>query len=296
MDQLRLILLIAGVVIIILIYIWGMRARIKAKLRERRRRAAARMPENEPVLDEQGNLSADAADHSTGDIGRLASENDPFADQRLVDVEITPIRRPSSETNRQETQETPTAETTHKKATADTLDKPAVRPANKPSKERTAAKPAEEALKEPEKVVLLTLMAPPGQPFRGRNIARVAQELDLKLSDTGIYECLADSDKEKGKPVFGIANILEPGTFDPDKMEALSSPGLLVFMRLPGPVDSVTATELLLTTTRQLAQRLGGMVCDERRNKLTTQAIVHLKSEIGEFERQRRLWVHRQRG
>lgn len=293
MDQLRLILLVAGVMVIILIYIWGMRARIKAKLKERHRRAAARMPENEPVLDERENLSAvDGTDRRLGDIGQVSSENDPFADQRLVDVEITPIKRPSPETP----QEAEPSAVTNKTATSDAIDKPAVKPVNKPSKGRTETGPAEESVKEPEKIVLLTIMAPAGQPFRGRNIAKVTQELDLKLSDTRIYECLADSDKEKGKPVFGIANILEPGTFDPHNMEALSTPGLLVFMRLPGPVESVTATELLLTTCRQLAQRLGGTVCDERRNKLTTQAIMHLKSEISEFERRRRLWAHQQPG
>lgn len=296
MDQLRLILLIMGVAAIILIYVWGMRAHIQAKLKERRRRAAARAPENEPVLDEQGHLpGADGQDRPLGDIdtGQVSPDSDPFAHQRLVDVEITPIKRPPSETVNQEA---PSA-ISNKPAITETADKSVEKSPKGPTEAGPARKPAkEEASTEPEKVVLLTVMAPKGQPFRGRNIAKVAEELDLKLSDSGVYECLADSDKRKAKPVFGIASLLEPGTFDPDAMEVLSTPGLLMFMRLPTPVESMAAMELLLTTARQLAQRLGGTVCDDRRNKLTTQAIMHLKSEITEFERRRRIWAHQQHG
>ncbi len=38
-----------------------------------------------------------------------------------------------------------------------------------------------------------------------------------------------------------------------------------------------------MVTADQLAQKLGGMICDERRNRMTNQAFLHLRNEVAEF-------------
>ena len=53
--------------------------------------------------------------------------------------------------------------------------------------------------------------------------------------------------------------------------------------------EGQAAIELLLTITSSLAERLGGVLCDDRRMRLSTQGIEHLRSEVSEFERKRRL-------
>ncbi|MDR9435451.1 MAG: cell division protein ZipA C-terminal FtsZ-binding domain-containing protein, partial [Thiohalophilus sp.] len=84
-------------------------------------------------------------------------------------------------------------------------------------------------------------------------------------------------------PVFSLANTVEPGTFDLNAIEQLQTPGLSLFMQLPAPIDSREAFELMLKTGRNLAEQLGGDLCDERRNVLTLQTIGHLKEQIEAF-------------
>ena len=66
-------------------------------------------------------------------------------------------------------------------------------------------------------------------------------------------------------------------------------------MRLPGSTESLAAIELLLSITAGLAERLEGALCDDRRLRLSIQGIEHLRSEVSEFERKRRLEALRRR-
>ena len=59
-------------------------------------------------------------------------------------------------------------------------------------------------------------------------------------------------------------------------------------MKLPGPLEEMKALDLLVITADQLAQRLGGLICDEQRNRMTNQALARLRDEVAELERQRR--------
>jgi FtsZ-interacting cell division protein ZipA len=45
----------------------------------------------------------------------------------------------------------------------------------------------------------------------------------------------------------------------------------------------------MLDRTQQLAERLGGHIGDENRNRMTNQRLGHLRREIIEFDRQLRL-------
>jgi cell division protein ZipA len=257
MDELRLILLGVGAVIIALIYLWGMRSRIRARLEERRRRAAARLPENEPVLDVSQNPGESIGEERQAEDSGPLSAGDRFAADRLVDVEIRPIERSVAQ----------------------------------PGDQHPNKQASRQAADEPQMTILLTILAPQGRPYQGPDILATAQELQLKFNESGVLDYLGEG-KAGGAPVFSIAHLREPGTFDPSTIETLSTPGLLMFMHFPGPLEEVASVELMVSMARQLAQKLGGIVCDEHRNKMTAQAIVHLKSEAAEFERRRRVRAH----
>ncbi|MDQ2694025.1 MAG: cell division protein ZipA [Pseudomonadota bacterium] len=298
MDTLRLTLLVIGLVIIAMIYAWGMRSRIRSRLAQRRRRALARHPENEPVLDKSGELAGEPETIPANEFGALPA-NDPFAHQRLVDVEIRPIRRtpplvePASGAVPAAGAVPDAGALTGDEPTPPPRPAPAppARPA--PTPEKPPARPAKphggaDAAREPEMVVLLSVMAPSGQTFAGADILAAAQPLELQLGDHQVLDCLSDSDGQ-GKPVFSVGHLREPGTFDLSTIESLATPGLLLFMRLPGPVEGVAALDLMVATAGQLAQKLHGIVCDDRRNKMTNQALSHLRGEVAEFERRRRI-------
>ena len=50
--------------------------------------------------------------------------------------------------------------------------------------------------------------------------------------------------------------MVEPGYFDLDRVDSLSTPGLAMFLQLPGPLDGAVAFELFLNTAQRLAETL----------------------------------------
>jgi cell division protein ZipA len=113
------------------------------------------------------------------------------------------------------------------------------------------------------------------------------QEQKLKLQN-GIFECFPEGHTQ-GKSVFGVGHLLEPGTFDLETINNLQTPGLIMFMHLPGPLEPMQATHHMIKAAKTLADNLGGKVCDERRNKITAQGFSKMESDAGEFQRQLRL-------
>jgi cell division protein ZipA len=142
--------------------------------------------------------------------------------------------------------------------------------------------------------VVLTIMALDNDTFAGGDIARAAGELSLRKGRDGTLDCYAD-EQARGRPVFSLANVLEPGVFDWASLESLRTPGLVAFMRLPGPVTAPVALDLMLTVAGRLAELLQGVLCDDRRVRLTVQGREHLRAEVGEFERRRRITELRRR-
>ena len=64
-----------------------------------------------------------------------------------------------------------------------------------------------------------------------------------------------------------------------------SSPGLALFLGLPGPGDPADAFDRMLEIARGLATRLGGDLRDDTRSTLTAQTIQAYRGRIAEFER-----------
>ncbi len=301
MDGLRWILAGVGAVIIVLIYLWGMRARIKEQLRERRRRAA-RLADNAPLLGTNESLpETKSVELGLGGLGTITPDHH-LADKVLVDVEITPVRRasdmPAAPTDAQaptkpsaepDSQPEPVSQQPPRHEEPVSQRPPRQEPGQATShKMRKESRQEPAVTKTPEMTVLLTVLAPQGQLFKGASILAVAQELNLQLSQNGVLDCFPASEAE-GKPVFSIAHLREPGIFDLSTLETIATPGLLLFMQLPGPMEAVAAVDFLVALARRLAHKLNGSVCDDRRNKITAQAIMHLRSEAAEFERRLRL-------
>ncbi len=133
-----------------------------------------------------------------------------------------------------------------------------------------------------EKIIAFYLVAPKGQPFSGSDVSHAFAKQKLQFGEMNIYHRLPDN---ADTPVFSIANLVEPGTFDPDKMAATSTPGLSLFMRLPGPNEPMRAFDDLANTARALASQLKGELRDNRRSLVTTQTLDSIRADVAEYER-----------
>jgi len=131
-------------------------------------------------------------------------------------------------------------------------------------------------------VVALNVMAREGQRFHGLDILNALREQGFEFGDMNLFHVYPDQ-ADKRRPMCSLANTVEPGSFDIEHMAELETPGLLLFMQLPGPLAGKLALDRLLQLGRALSEQLGGVLCDESRSVLTLQTIGHIKEKIEAF-------------
>ena len=118
--------------------------------------------------------------------------------------------------------------------------------------------------------------------------ARAFELAGLDYGEMKIYHRAVEADGSLQNAYF-VASMVEPGIFDPEHMDTFSTPGISLFLQLPGPVEGVRALDDMVQTARTLASELHGELRDETRSALSKQRIEHLRSEVLEFERRLRV-------
>ncbi len=136
-----------------------------------------------------------------------------------------------------------------------------------------------------ERIVTLFVAARAGEELRGSDIVVAAEKAGLEFGDMGIFHRLVLGKKVDG-PVFSMANMVKPGHFDMTRLDSVGTPGVSLFMTLPGPLPALDAWEMLLPTAQRLAELLDAQVLDEGRNALGRQRIAHIRDELRAWDRQ----------
>jgi cell division protein ZipA len=87
-----------------------------------------------------------------------------------------------------------------------------------------------------------------------------------------------------GRPLYSVASLVEPGSFDPGLMASIRFPGISLFAVYPGPMPAPQAFDEMLATARRLAERLGGALQDDSGSSLTGQRVLSIREELVHFE------------
>ena len=114
--------------------------------------------------------------------------------------------------------------------------------------------------------------------------AKLQEVLTAELLSLGKYDIFHRSHAD-GQSVFSIASMVEPGTFDLEKMNETLYPGVTLFAQLPGPVAGMHALNEMVACARRLHSALGGVLQDDRGVPLTVHRIERMRQEVREFER-----------
>ena len=126
-----------------------------------------------------------------------------------------------------------------------------------------------------EKIVSLLIAEREGTHILGEQIHQALRAQRLEYGARQIYHRLL-----KGEAVFSVASLLKPGHLDPALADDFSTPGLTLFMVLPGPQKPAEAIRDMLTTAERLARALNAEVYDAKRKPLSPGAARNLQLEV----------------
>jgi FtsZ-interacting cell division protein ZipA len=143
--------------------------------------------------------------------------------------------------------------------------------------------PAAEPLRPPpeEKIVTLRLAAPPLERFDGRELVAALRAAGLEHGKFSIFHKVAPN----GATLMSVASLVEPGTFDLDRIEAQRFPGISLFAVLPGPMEAGATLDMMVGIARDLAARLRGVLQDERGVPMSPQKLADLRVGLMEWQR-----------
>lgn len=283
MNELRWILLAAGLLLMVGIYAWGVRARRRAAAPEHERMVRVEPARTVSVVAEPDPDEPEAPLDEPVIREPAAPQVDPFGEFEAA----PPPRRPAG-TGHREPRIEPQFDPRFEPAAAasrlePTLDPDVASVAAPAAQERPV--PAVEPPRKPpaQKIIAVRVVAAAGVQLTGERLLEALQADGFTFGRYQIFHRLDDA----GRPLVSLASLKEPGTFDPATMPGAQFRGIALFAVMPGPLPGVRAFDELIVTARALAATLGGQLQDERGAPLSLQRIGQLREEAAEFERAR---------
>ena len=104
-----------------------------------------------------------------------------------------------------------------------------------------------------DKIVTLYVAARAGQTLRGPDIVVAAEKAGLSYGYMNIFHRLGDG-RSEGSPIFSVANIKKPGSFEMHEIQAMETPAIAFFLTLPAPIPALDAWEKMLPTAQRMAE------------------------------------------
>lgn len=281
MENLRWILIFAGVAILVLLYLSGRQPKNAAKRqgdsldRSNKGRAQNARDTSDPLMGDDS--FADPID----EFGMDEELDDPFERPggRPIDRTVSQAQAPHANSNAQsgavggfggissKIEAFGSKLSPKRRARAAEPEK-----GNKPNKEAYASK-----------IVTLHVVAPEGQLMNGAHLLEQFEQRGYHFGDMNIFHSM-----HEGKTVFSIAKLVVPGTFDINDVDSFQTPGISIILQLPGPVPADVAFEVILSEAHEIADTLGATVLDADRSTLSKQTVQHMREGISEY-------MHRQK-
>lgn len=131
-----------------------------------------------------------------------------------------------------------------------------------------------------QKIVTIRVAAAPLERFEGQALVDALNAERLVHGRYEIFHRNADGDRT----VFSVASLVEPGTFDLGNIAGKKFPGVSIFAVLPGPLAPMATFDSMLEAARSVAERLHGVVQDERGASLSTQRLMSIREGLIDYQ------------
>ena len=301
MDSLRLTLILIGLGILVLIWVLH-----KPNGRARKPGATRREPSIErgsgrPEEDEPE--SAAEPDEPTGeprqtqlpDLGSEAPDWSVDSPRRTDATRVRQSSRPGDDGEPQAKTEAAPASPERREPSIEPEPPPAAGvsdrveptwPGDEPDDRRSSDSPRERspssAAGGSARIVKLYLRARGERLISGLRLLDAAIKAGLRFGEMKIFH---RRHQGADKPVFSMANIARPGSFDPAGWNLFETQGVTLFMTLPGPVSGLDAWDAMLATGQRLSELLDADLMDDSQCLLTRQRIAQIREDMREHDR-----------
>ncbi len=128
-------------------------------------------------------------------------------------------------------------------------------------------------------ILVLYITSPAHNLFNGLSISKAADKVGMVYGHMNIFHHFGPGKLHSGQPLFSIANMYEPGSFDLGRMADLKTKGIAAFMYSPASIDASVVFELYLNTTQRIAKMLGGDVRTSDNELLNSASINALREK-----------------
>jgi len=120
--------------------------------------------------------------------------------------------------------------------------------------------------------------------LQGSDLQHIFKACDMRFGEMDIFHRF-EQPKAQGNIQFSVVNSVEPGHFDPNTMHELETPGISLFMSLPGPENPMAAFDAMSEVALVFARNFNAQLQDESHSVLTPQTLEHYRQRIRDFTR-----------
>lgn len=132
-----------------------------------------------------------------------------------------------------------------------------------------------------EKIITLRFV-PAGGSIACDRVILALRAAGLKHGRYGIFHMHADDFSDE--PLFSVANLTEPGSFDLTHLADTTIPGMSFFMLLPGVGNAIDRFDRMVATARRLGRELDAELRDEKGSSWSIQRERYVREEIIEYQ------------
>ncbi|WP_298139870.1 cell division protein ZipA C-terminal FtsZ-binding domain-containing protein [Acidiferrobacter sp.] len=128
-------------------------------------------------------------------------------------------------------------------------------------------------------IATVNVLADSAPVFRGPAIERAAHEARLEFGTRNIFH---RKNPEAGacRYLYSLANLYQPGSFDPLRLDVFQTQGLTLFMSVPSVPDPLAVFMEMVHSAQVLARRLGGRLFDADRKPLSEAGLRAIQTQI----------------